>query len=145
MTDLRLRALQYLTRREYSRAELRSKLAGQAESEPALDQVLDTLQNERFLSDERFARQRVLARSTRYGDGRLRQELRQRGVSDEDIDAALPEAGDEASRCQAIWAKKFGRPPESAQERAKQIRFLQYRGFSMSTIQQTLRGLEEEA
>ena len=145
MTDLRLRALQYLTRREYSRAELRSKLTGEAESEEALDGVLDKLQLERFLSDERFARQRVLARSTRYGDGRLRQELRQRGVSDADIEVALPEAGDEASRCRTIWEKKFGRPPESAQERAKQFRFLQYRGFSISTIQQTLRGFEDDA
>jgi hypothetical protein len=54
MTDLRLRALQYLTRREYSRAELRSKLAGEAESEEALDGVLDKLQLERFFVRRAF-------------------------------------------------------------------------------------------
>ena len=69
--------------------------------------------------------------------------LRQRGVSDEDIAAALPEAGDEAERCRAIWVKKFGTPPVSAEERAKQMRFLQYRGFSGEAIRRVMRGANE--
>jgi regulatory protein len=40
--------------------------------------------------------------------------------------------------------KKFGRPPQSADERAKQMRFLQYRGFSANAIRQALRGADEE-
>ncbi|EKE18023.1 MAG: hypothetical protein ACD_10C00161G0001, partial [uncultured bacterium] len=71
--------------------------------------------------------------------GRLKQELRQSGVSDEDIAAALPEAGDEIERCQAVWARKFGQLPETPAERAKQMRFLQYRGFSGDAITQTMR------
>lgn len=143
MADLRLRALQCLSRREHSRAELRAKLVGHADSEVVLDALLDSLQAERLLSDHRYASQRVAARASRYGNGRLRQELRQHGVSENDIEAALPEAGDELVRCQTIWAKKFGRMPTSAEERAKQMRFLQYRGFSAETIRQTLRGADE--
>ncbi|MBF1163582.1 MAG: regulatory protein RecX, partial [Dechloromonas agitata] len=82
MPDLRVRALQLLTRRDYSRAELKSKLAPHAESEEELDAVLDTLQNERLLSDARYAAQRVVARAGRYGNARLKQELRQKGVAD---------------------------------------------------------------
>jgi regulatory protein len=144
MADLRVRALQCLTRRDHSRAELRAKLAGHAESEEELTAVLDALQAERLLSDAHYASQRVAARGARYGNGRLRQELRQKGVSDPDIDAALPEAGNEGERCRAIWGKKFGRPPQSAEERAKQMRFLQYRGFSADAIRQALRGADEE-
>lgn len=144
MADLRVRALQCLTRRDHSRAELHAKLAAHAESEEELMAVLDALQAERLLSDSRFASQRVAARGARYGNGRLRQELRQKGVSDPDIDAALPEAGNEGERCRAIWGKKFGRPPQSAEERAKQMRFLQYRGFSADAIRQALRGADEE-
>ncbi len=143
MPDLRVRALQLLTRRDYSRVELKNKLAAHAESEDEVDAVLDALQAERLLSDHRYAAQRVVARAGRYGNSRLQQELRQRGVADEDIAAALPEAGDEAERCRAIWAKKFGRPPESAEERAKQIRFLQYRGFSGDAIRRAMRGTDQ--
>jgi len=144
MTDLRVRALQYLTRREHSRAELHAKLAAHADSEEALTALLDALQAERLLSDSRYASQRIAARAGRYGNGRLRQELRQKGLADSDIEAALPEAGNEAERCRSIWRKKFGHPPLSAEERAKQMRFLQYRGFSAEAIRQTLRGTDEE-
>lgn len=147
MPDLRIRALQLLTRRDHSRAELKTKLSGEAESAEQLDAVLDRLESERLLSDHRYASQRVIARARRYGNGRITQELRQRGVSDEDIASAIPEAGDETERCLAVWTRKFSQPPCSAEERAKQIRFLQYRGFSGEAIKQTLRratqGVEE--
>lgn len=145
-----MRALQLLTRREYSRAELKAKLAATEvlaadndTEETTVEDVLDRLQAENLLSDQRYATQRVVARAGRYGNGRLRQELRQRGISDDDITEALPEAGDETERCRAIWGKKFGRPPQSAEERAKQMRFLQYRGFSGDAIRRVMSGAEE--
>jgi regulatory protein len=140
---LRVAALRLLTRRDHSRAELKVKLAAAAESPAQLDAVLDTLQAERLLSDQRFATQRVVARAGRYGDARLKQELRQQGVSDEDISAALPEGGDEASRCRAVWVRKFRQLPQSVEERAKQMRFLQYRGFSSEAIRRVMRGGDE--
>jgi len=140
---LRVAALRLLTRRDHSRAELKAKLAAAAESPEQLDAVLDTLQAERLLSDQRFATQRVVARAGRYGDARLKQELRQQGVSDEDISAALPEGGDEASRCRAVWVRKFRQLPQSVEERAKQMRFLQYRGFSSEAIRRVMRGGDE--
>jgi len=143
MPELRVRALQLLTRRDFCRAELLAKLAPHAESAEELESVLDTLQSERLLSDQRYAAQRVVARAGRYGNARLKQELRQKGVGDDDIASALPEAGDETERCRTIWGKKFGRPPESAEERAKQIRFLQYRGFSGDAIRRAMQGVDE--
>lgn len=141
--SLRVAALKLLTRRDHSRAELKAKLAPQAESAEQLEALLDSLQTEHLLSDHRFASQRVAARAGRYGNARLKQELRAQGVADDDIAAALPEGGDETARCQAVWAKKFGAPPNSAEERAKQMRFLQYRGFSMDAIRRTLAGRDD--
>ena len=140
---LRVAALRLLTRRDHSRAELRAKLAAAAESAEQLEVVLDVLQAERLLSDRRYASQRVVARAGRYGDTRLRQELRQHGVSDEDISAALPEGGDEVARCRTVWTRKFPQPPQSGEERARQIRFLQYRGFSGDVIRRVMRGVDE--
>ena len=143
MPDLRVRALQLLARRDLSRAELRARLAADAGCAEELDTVLDTLQADHLLSDRRYASQRVIARAGRYGNGRLRQELRHQGVAEEDIVAALPEGGDESARCRAVWAKKFDRLPQSAEERAKQMRFLQYRGFSGESIHRLMRGVDE--
>jgi regulatory protein len=143
MADLRVRALQLLTRRDHSRAELKAKLADQGGSGEEIDAVLDALQAERLLSDHRYASQRISARAARVGDLRLRQELRSSGVAEADIEASLPEAGDETARCRTVWEKKFGRPPADAGERARQMRFLQYRGFSAEAIRRTLRGDEE--
>jgi len=140
---LRVQALKFLTRREYSRAELKGKLAPHAESEEQLEVLLDNLQAEHLLSDQRYANQRVMARAGRYGNARLAQELRTTGVADEDIAAALEEGGDEASRCRAVWRKKFSVLPASPEERAKQMRFLQYRGFSGEAIRRVLRGEDE--
>lgn len=139
---LRVAALRLLARREYSRAELKARLAA-AGSEEDLDSLLDTLQAERLLSDQRYASERVAARAVRYGNARLKQELRQHGISDDDIAAALPEGGDEAARCRAVWARKFGRLPVDATERSRQMRFLQYRGFSGEAIRGVMRGAEE--
>jgi DNA-binding transcriptional MerR regulator len=41
--------------------------------------------------------------------------------------------GDETERCR-VWQRKFGQPPQTPEERAKQVRFLQYRGFSSEAI-----------
>lgn len=144
MPDLRLQALRLLARRDYSRAELRLRLLPGADSADLLDAELDRLQGANLLSDTRYARQRVTVRGQRYGDARLRQELRQRGVSDEEIANALPEAGDELSRCQQVWARKFSQLPTSAAERARQMRFLHYRGFSSDVIRQVLCGVGDE-
>ena len=140
---LRLAALRLLTRRDHSRAELKAKLVTLAESEEQLDTVLDTLQSERLLSDHRFAAQRVVARAGRYGNARLKQELRQKGIGDEEIAAVLPEGGDETERCRTIWARKFGELPRTPEERAKQMRFLQYRGFSGEAIRRVMRGVDQ--
>ncbi|WP_415032923.1 recombination regulator RecX [Azonexus sp.] len=140
---MRQRALTCLARRDYSRAELHAKLRSDAEDEETLTCLLDRLESEHLLCDQRYANQRINARAARYGDMRLRQELRQRGICESDISAALPEAGDETQRCRTLWEKKFGALPQTQTERAKQLRFLQYRGFSHAAIQAVLRYGEE--
>ena len=141
--SLRERALTLLTRREHARAELARKLAPHAESSEELDRLLDELAARKLLSDSRYAEMRVTVRAGRYGNQRLRQELASAGVDDDTISAALEQTDDELSRAQSVWRKKFGTPATDAAERAKQMRFLAQRGFSMEIIRRVLRGLDD--
>jgi regulatory protein len=137
---LRTRALEYLARREHTRAELGRKLAQHAEDPQEIETLLDDFERRGWLSEARFAEQLTATRRGRYGAARIARELRERGVSGEAVDAALPalKEGDlEAAR--AVWVKKFGRAPADAKEWARQARFLQGRGFAPDVIRALLR------
>lgn len=144
--DWRRKALDALSRREYSRAELARKLAGrEADIDRAgLDAVLDELAACGWQSDARFADMWIQAHAARHGAQRLRQDLRLRGVAGEVIDAALaahqaadPEH-DELSRAHAAWARKFAERPATRQDYARQYRFLSSRGFAGAIIARVL-------
>jgi len=131
--SLKARALRALAQREHSRLELARKLQPHADDEAggALEALLDELQAQGWLSDARFAEALSRNRSTRQGVARIRAELRQRGVSAEQVEQATAAlAGSEAERAQQVWQKKFGQAPLDAAERARQIRFLLVRGFA---------------
>jgi regulatory protein len=146
--SLHARAIALLARREHSRAELAAKLRrGLTEDDdPAeIDRVLDALERERLLSDERYAGVLTRTRGERFGDARVRFDLKSAGVKPETAERALAELkGTELDRARAVWARRFGELPTTAQERARQARFLQSRGFSSATIRSVLRGLPEE-
>ena len=137
------RAIALLARRDHSRAELARKLARYVENDddPAeLERVLDELGRNGLLSDERFAAAVARSRSQRFGDARIRYDLKRFGVSNELSATALASlTSSEASRAREVRAKRFAALPASAAERAKQARFLQSRGFSLDSIYQVLR------
>lgn len=148
--SLFLRAVECLSRREYSRKELRQRFLqglNSEEKEKALqemDEVLDRLENLKYLSDERFAQGRVRVRSSQMGNSRIRGELRRLGVAEENISAAIEEVAEsEEIRGYRVWSKRFHELPTDRKERDRQIRYLLYRGFSMSVVDRIIRGKVE--
>jgi len=137
--DLRARALRLLGRRDYGRRELGQKLAAYAAEPSEVEVLLDDLEARHLLSDLRFASQRVAARAARFGNQRLAEDLRQRGVDEDCVRLALAENSDEEERCRKVWQKKFGVRPEGAEDYARQLRFLRYRGFSPEVVRRVLR------
>ncbi len=126
-------ALRLLVRREHSERELALKLARRDHNAVVVDAVLAQLVDDGYLSNARFAEMFVRSRHERgAGPQRIRAELRQRGVDDRLIEEAFRELDAdwfEAARRQRD--KRFGGSlPPDAQERARQMRFLQQRGFS---------------
>lgn len=165
--SIKVRALQWLAQREHSRSELRDKLlrllqrsnrhatpaddaaaaeldsaepGGPAPADPAaeVDTLLLWLEAHGHLSQERFIESRINARQARYGNLRIRQELKQHGVA---LDAEGRQALQltEFDRAKEVWRKKFDAPAADAAGRVRQMRFLAGRGFSLDVVQRVVR------
>lgn len=138
--SLKTRALGYLARREYSRLELEKKLAAHAEDPAELSAMLDALEQQGFLSARRMLEQVLQVRRKRFGSQRIVHELREKGIAEDLIAAALPELKQtELDAACEVWRKKFGALPQNAGEKARQVCFLQSRGFGFDVIFQVLR------
>jgi regulatory protein len=143
--SLRARALRLLAARERAREELRRKLAGGGADPAELEAVLDELQRQGLLSEARLAEQLTHAARGRYGARRVLERLRERGVEREALDQAEQALKtQEFESARALWRKRFGRPPASFEEKARQARFLAGRGFSSEAIHRVLGGERED-
>ncbi|MFO1435119.1 MAG: regulatory protein RecX, partial [Gammaproteobacteria bacterium] len=126
-----------LARREHSRVELRRKLQKSCADQDVLEQVLDALAGERLQSDARHAQSYARQRAERgYGPMRIALELQERGVGKEVAAAAIKAVEtDWVHLARAARAKHFGQQlPFSPAERAKQLKFLRYRGFDADVV-----------
>jgi regulatory protein len=142
---LRARALRLLARREHSRAELRRKLSPHVEEGVDLDALLDDFTRRGWLSEERFVEQAVRAKARKFGPLKIAHHLREKGIGEAGIAEGLAQAREgEAEALGAAWRSRFGRLPVDAAEKARQVRFLQGRGFALESILKLLRGLGEE-
>ena len=139
---MRVTAMNLLARREHSTQELRDKLLARGFEDDVITPALQTLSREGLLSDERFTESFIHSRVDRgSGPLKIRAELRQRGVADELITAWLDERDQVwLERAEAVRCKKFGSAlPVEYKEKARQARFLQYRGFTPEQTRRLLR------
>lgn len=139
----RKRAMDALARREHAAAELREKLCQKGFAPEVVDAELERLRAEGLQSDERFAEAFV---SSRYRQGkgpeRARAELRGKGMADTLIDQAMEaERYDWGALAREVRVRKFGAPvPDAFEEKARQMRFLSYRGFAQEHIRVAMSG-----
>ena len=142
--SLKARALKYLSAREHSRLELTRKLSRYAQEGDDVEALLDTLEAAKLLSESRFSESLVHRRASRFGNNRILSELQMHGIDGEAINNIKTSLSqDEGERALEVWRRKFGHPPADAAERAKQMRFLQQRGFSHCAIQAAMRAASE--
>jgi len=139
--SLKARALRYLSAREHSRLELGRKLARYAEEGDDVEALLDFLEKNNWLSQERFAESLIHRKAARYGNSRVVAELQSHGVGGEalaELKANLAES--ETARAREVWRRKFGTVAQDAAERARQMRFLLQRGFSPRAVRAAMQG-----
>jgi regulatory protein len=143
--SLKARALRYLAAREHSRLELGRKLARYAQEGDDVDALLNWLEASKFLSQTRFSESLINRRAQRFGNSRILSELQSHGIAGVELDSLKTNlVADEEVRAIEVWRRKFNHPPADAAERAKQMRFLQQRGFSHRAIQAAIRAAERD-
>ena len=137
--SLKARALKYLSMREHSRQELARKLSRHAQEGDDVEALLDALEVSKFLSEERFSESLIHRRAARFGNSRILAELQSHGIETDALDDLKQSLGEnEVERARLVWRKKFAGLPSDAAERARQMRFLQQRGFSHRAIRAVL-------
>ena len=141
--SLKARALRFLSMREHSRLELGRKLSKYAEEGDDVEALLDLLEKNNWLSQERFSESLIHRRAARFGNSRIVAELQSHGVKGEalqELKAGL--ADSETARACEVWQRKFGEVATDPKERNKQMRFLMLRGFSQRAVQAAMKGAD---
>ncbi len=141
-------AVSLLARRDYSTNELKKKLKERGYTEHAYEVVVDDLESMNKVNNERYGQNFVAYRARRgHGPARIRNQLQKSGLSRSAIDEAVKggDAPDFLALARATRARKFGPDiPKDRKERARQARFLQYRGFSTDHIRAVLQGSPDD-
>ncbi len=139
-TRVRAAAIAHLARRDFASGELRRKLTHQGFAEALVAEAIEELVAEGVLNDTRYLENYVSYHADR-GEGPLRieAELREFGLSAELIQNALDTIADWKARARDVRTRRFGTDiPDTWPQKAKQARFLQYRGFTADQIRAAL-------
>jgi regulatory protein len=133
-------AVALLARRDYGSAELTALLRDKGFAASAVHAVVSDLIEHRFIDDARYANHRTSYQAERgHGPLRIRRDLVNLGLDPSVIDVAVAEGGDWSQQAREVRIRKFGlNVPADWTEKARQARFLQYRGFSADHIRSAL-------
>lgn len=137
---VRSTAISLLARRDFASGELRGRLERKGFDAAAVAAAIMELIEERSLNDARYAANYVSYEAGRgHGPLRISADLKAFELPAELIEAALAGGPDWRVLAREVRVRKFGsEPPADWPEKARQARFLQYRGFSSDHIRSAL-------
>lgn len=135
LNNLKRAALGWLGRREFSRYGMQERIYRRfADAAPAdVEHVLTWLEEQNYLNDKRFGAMLIRYRIGRgQGPMRVRQALQAEKLASDLIEQLLADADvDWFSQAIETHQRRFAnKPATDAKEKARQLRFLQYRGFT---------------
>ena len=135
------KALDLVSRREHSRHELMQKLDKRyPNTTPIIEDVLDKLETNKILDDERFAEMYLNSRARKgFGPKKIEMELHSKKVDSFFISNAVEAYESWLENAQRVLKKKFkDQKPTDYQSKMKQKQFLFTRGFSSPIIDKIL-------
>ncbi|HBX8242171.1 TPA: regulatory protein RecX [Klebsiella pneumoniae] len=134
-------AVSLLARRDYASGELARTLSKMTENREKIDKALSRLVECGYLDDNRLITHMIDKHvRKKHGPARIKQEIRHKGFSPELVEQMLEKVDvDWYAMARELKVSKFGDAVASeAKEKNKQIRYLQYKGFSMDMIFEAL-------
>ncbi|HME39936.1 MAG TPA: regulatory protein RecX [Steroidobacteraceae bacterium] len=133
-------ALDALARRDHASADLRRKLLDKGYDAGVIAALLDVLRAEKLLDDRRYTENFVAYRAARaLGPLRVRAELRRQGLDGTLVEECLDAYPDWIVHLRRAQQKKFGaKLPGNYADKQRQVRFLNYRGFTSAQIRTAL-------
>ncbi len=138
-------SLRLLAMRDMSRIEFERKLAAKEFTPEDIAKAVQWCEAEGWLDEARFAEVTARRLGYKYGTARIAQTLKQKGVPDAAAADALQTMREtEVARACEVLARKFGEAPADADARAKQIRYMQTRGFGYETIKKAFAARTED-
>ena len=140
----RQKALEMLSRRPYSRRELKDKLLRRGTDEQSAEDCIAWLDEHGFLDDGEYAGAVARHYSAKgYGAGRVKTELRRRGIERELADETLAELPENTEKIDAYIARRLSDPKDRDSVR-KIGAALFRRGYSWEEIRAALRRFDTE-
>lgn len=139
-SELRVAAINLLSRREYSLHELFQKLEPRSKNESQVHQLLDKLVDAGYQSDQRFAESFLRSRINRgLGSMRIARELKDKGIDTDLIEQTMSTDADWFQLAYESGLKKSqSLDLTDYKDKQKLFRYLAYRGFAMDQIQYAL-------
>lgn len=144
-SDARVRAVHMISARPLSKQELQKRLRDKGTADADAEAAADWLEDIGAVDDLAYARTIVRHYSANgYGEAKLRDELRRRGVPREHWDEALADAPDPAETIARVIASKTKGDVIGERERKKLSDLLLRRGFAWRDVKAALVALGEE-
>ena len=142
---IRLKIMDFLSRREHSSKEIYKKMVQRVESKELLRNSIEELINEGLLSDERFAESYFQSRKRRgFGPLRIKNELNQRGINEDIFNSVQIDTDWSVYALEVLKKKIKGKNPDELKEILKLKNFLNYRGFEFQDIDKAFSMLNKE-
>lgn len=133
--EIKAKALYFLARREYAYKELFTKLCKYTRDKDVIIKTLNQLKEKGYLSEERYIRSYLNSKINKSGILKIKYNLKLKTENTDLIEKVLNENPvNEYDAAKTLWERKFGVVATDKNQLAKQIRFLQNRGFSFDVI-----------
>lgn len=143
----KLRAMNLLMGREYTREELRRKLASGCYPEQIIEDALDYVESYKYIDDGRYALSYITYHEEDKNRRQIEQKLMQKGISKDTLEKAWQEweekggRQDEQEMIEKLLQKRhYMRETADIKEQQRTYSFLMRKGFSTEAIRSAIYG-----